>query len=104
MTRKPSRLRNPLDPSVADLMADLRPEPPLHLLVCSMHGCASDMIAMITTERGDEPHRLCQSHYDRALGALRFFEQLDASERESADRKLFFDQLTPIEQWQLEGR
>lgn len=80
------------------------PQPPLHLLVCSASGCADDMSAMITSELDDEPVRLCEKHRVAAIEGVAITAHAERAARETRRHPTFFDELSPIEQWQLEGR
>lgn len=74
------------------------------LLACSVKGCANNMTALITTDNGAEPYRLCSKHLNAALDGIAIEQAADYATREHRRQKVFFDELSPIEQWQLEGR
>lgn len=76
---------------------------PLELLVCSTLGCADDMYALLTTDDGGLD-RLCRRHYAAARSGISALVKLDAALGQAAEELLSFESLSPLEQYQREGR
>jgi hypothetical protein len=76
---------------------------PLHLLSCSITGCVDELVAILSHEQR-EPMRLCQRHFDAALSGIDAAEAMMRIEQSRAGYNEAFALLSPVEQWQLEGR
>ena len=77
---------------------------PRHLQACSRPGCVEPTVAVLDSTLTDKIERLCARHLKIVIDILEMASLADENRRRNARRRAEFALLSPIEQYQLEGR